>query len=609
VICAACQEPLTDGAEVCERCGQPIVDPLIGKLLGERYRLDAVLGRGGMGVVYRGEHVLMKKEVAVKVLHAELGALDEVAKRFEREAQSASRLAHPNIISVTDFGRADGGTLFLVMEVLHGEPLTALIERGPIAPPRAAALLTQILQALEHAHAEGVVHRDLKPDNVFLVENQGTEQVKLLDFGIARMSHEGGPRESLTQAGMVFGTPEYISPEQAMGEVADGRADLYAAGVMLFEMLAGRRPFHADSKVALISMHLTQPIPTFRSIDPSLSIPPPLERVVRRAMEKKRDLRYPTAFAFREDLQRAVDPSRPSRSMAAATRPTDRAMEIVRGSSHAIGRAFSTVAVRAERAGVPFPRTVVASGMALVAALTCILTFFALRRPSLPKPLPPPPASAADLERAESLLAHGDLPAARAALQQQLSAHPEQARVHFLLGNLHFAEKERAQALGDYRDALHLDPGYRGDPTLLANGRSMLDERATVDDALHLLADDIGAPALPRLTDCARTCRDLKTRRAAADAMVKLGGASLLPKEGISTDADLARLTSDLENGRTCKDRRRATNDLKDLGDPRAIDALRRAKDRKGGFLGVQRTNSCIARELDEAIRALGGTP
>jgi hypothetical protein len=184
------------------------------------------------------------------------------------------------------------------------------------------------------------------------------------------------------------------------------------------------------------------------------------------------------------------------------------------------------------------------------------------------------------------------------------------ARVHYLLGNLHFAEGLLNQALGDYRDAIRLDAGYRGDPTLLANGRTLLDQKAFTDDALKLLAGDVGAPALPRLVDCATSCRDLHVRRAAADAVVKLGGASQLPKQSASTDADLARLVDELENAKACKDRRRAATDLRDLGDKRAVDALRRAKERRGGFLGMQRMNGCASREIDDAIRVLeGGAP
>jgi tRNA A-37 threonylcarbamoyl transferase component Bud32/tetratricopeptide (TPR) repeat protein len=606
VDCAACHQPLADGAEACGRCGQPVSDPWIGRKLGGRYQLTAPLGRGGMGTVYRAEHLLMKKEVAIKLLHPELSRLDEVAKRFEREAQSASRLDHPNIIQVTDFGRTDEGALFLVMELLLGESLSTVIERGPVAPPRATAIAVQVLRALEHAHGEGVVHRDLKPDNIYLVRREGDDpleqaaggRIKLLDFGIAKVD-VGSTGESLTQAGVVFGTPEYISPEQAVGEPADARADLYALGVILFEMVAGKRPFHAESKVQLLSMHLTRPPPLLRDLAPDA--PPALERAVSRALEKRRDQRWPSAATFREALMGGAPSLTGQRAIALPG--------WVRTPQVALRRAWTRSVLAADRSGIPYPRATVGTTAGLAAAL--LLTLFAqLVRPAQPRPAPPPAIASADLERAESLLAHADLAGARAALQQQLSAHPDVARVHYLLGNLHFAEGQREQALGDYRAAIHLDAGYRGDPVLLANGRELLDGKPSESvAAMALLATDVGGPAVERLADCATSCREMHTRRAAADAVIKLGGAAALPTSARSTDADLGRLVDELDNGKACKDRKRAVLELRDLGDPRAIEPLKRARDRRGGMFGFGRYNGCAVREIDDALRVLGSKP
>src|SRR4051794_2356881 len=194
-----------------------------------------------MGAVYRVEHLMLKKELALKFLHAELGRLEEVARRFEREAEAAARLDHPNIVAVTDFGRTADGMLFLVMELLQGQSLTTVIRPdgngAPLPVERALHIERQILRALEHAHTSGIVHRDLKPDNVMLIRRDDeVDIVKLLDFGIAKITQPAGAAgaatgkgETLTQAGVVFGTPEYLSPEQAMGEEADRRADLYSA--------------------------------------------------------------------------------------------------------------------------------------------------------------------------------------------------------------------------------------------------------------------------------------------------------------------------------------------------------------------------------------------
>jgi serine/threonine-protein kinase len=242
----------------------------------------------------------------------ELGGRDEFARRFEREAEMASRLGHPNIITITDFGRMPDGSLFLAMEFLAGSSLTSVIAQGPVPRERALNIIRQILRALDHAHAAGVIHRDLKPDNIMLVERDShRDVVKILDFGIAKMTDPMSGQAALTQAGVIFGTPEYLSPEQALGENVDGRADLYAAGVILYEMLVGRRPFESDDKVKIISMHLSHAPPRMRDVNPTVDVPPPLEQAVLQAMEKHRENRFASATAFLqalEDAEAAVEP-------------------------------------------------------------------------------------------------------------------------------------------------------------------------------------------------------------------------------------------------------------------------------------------------------------
>ena len=200
--------------------------PLVDTIIGERYRVLSRIGEGGMGTVFRVEHTLMRKVLALKLLRAEFSDVPDAARRFEREAQSASRLSHPNIISVTDFGHGAGGELFLVMEFVAGEPLSDVLARdGRMEPARACHIAGQILAALEHAHGQGVIHRDLKPANVMLVKDPDPgrlETVKILDFGIAKMTQAQGQAQSneepLTRGVMIFGTPAYMSPEQAAGQ-------------------------------------------------------------------------------------------------------------------------------------------------------------------------------------------------------------------------------------------------------------------------------------------------------------------------------------------------------------------------------------------------------
>src|SRR5688572_20328661 len=258
-----------------------------------------------MGKVYAAEHVLMRKRLAVKVLHRELSSVPELVQRFEREAMAAANIDHPNVASATDFGKLEDGSVFLALELVEGRCLRDEIAKGPMASLRALHIARQIAAAIGSAHALSIVHRDLKPENVMLVEKGGDPDfVKVLDFGVARVPigdaapGTGGP---ITRAGMVFGTPEYIPPEQALGQVSDGRADLYSLGVILFEMLAGSRPFVADSKVSLVGQHLGKLPP--RLIQRGVSVAEPVEALVQRLLEKEAARRPQEA----EEVVKAID--------------------------------------------------------------------------------------------------------------------------------------------------------------------------------------------------------------------------------------------------------------------------------------------------------------
>ncbi|HWA71394.1 MAG TPA: serine/threonine-protein kinase [Polyangiaceae bacterium] len=243
--------------------GEVESDELIGSVLAGRYRIESLLGAGGMGAVYRAQHVHMRKAIAVKVLHREMTQMPEVVARFEREAVAAARITHPNVAAATDFGRLEDGSFYLALEFIEGQSLASAIKSGgALDESRALRLARQIADALAAAHAAGVVHRDLKPDNVMLVERNGSPDfVKVLDFGIAKVKLEASSDQPLTQMGMVFGTPEYMSPEQAQGLDVDARADLYALGVILYEMLAGHSPFKHEDLVAVLTRQITMDPP------------------------------------------------------------------------------------------------------------------------------------------------------------------------------------------------------------------------------------------------------------------------------------------------------------------------------------------------------------
>ncbi|MBL8716471.1 MAG: serine/threonine protein kinase [Myxococcales bacterium] len=275
-------------------------DPILGTTIAGRYRVESRLGEGGMGSVYRVEHTAMRKKLALKLLHREMTRQPEMVARFEREALAAAHIEHPNVAGATDFGKLDDGLCFLVLEYVEGVSLRALVERGPLDPRRAVHIARQMLSALRRAHELGIVHRDLKPENVQLVEKDGDPDfVKVLDFGIARVpigsltgSDEG---TSLTRSGMVYGTPEYMAPEQALGQEVDGRSDLYSTGVILFEMLAGKRPYDNKDKVALLGQHVAGVIPSVRERMPDLPISEALDAIVARLMAKSPSERFANA--------------------------------------------------------------------------------------------------------------------------------------------------------------------------------------------------------------------------------------------------------------------------------------------------------------------------
>lgn len=296
------------------------VDPLIGQTLGA-YVVKALLGDGGMAQVYRAEHQTIGRQMAVKVLKAEVAAQSEWHQRFIAEAQVIAALKHRNIVEVFDFGQLPDGRQYIMMEYVQGEPLDAYIsQHAPLPPAVALDFADQILNALGEAHKKGIVHRDLKPANVMLVREHNNESLlKVLDFGLARqdalaLSVEPGQQQA--KASLLAGTPAYVAPEQALGEVVDGRADVYALGVMLFEMLSGQLPFAAADDRGLVEMHVSTPAPSLDSV--ANNMPEGLTTLVASLLSKSRDERPPTADAARQAVQRVI---KQLRSDATAVRP------------------------------------------------------------------------------------------------------------------------------------------------------------------------------------------------------------------------------------------------------------------------------------------------
>ncbi|HJL16399.1 MAG TPA: serine/threonine-protein kinase [Sandaracinaceae bacterium LLY-WYZ-13_1] len=275
-------------------------EELVGETLGA-YRIEAQIGSGATGVVYRARPAGDGAPVALKVLYANLGSITGLERRFRREASVLGKLSHPNIVAITDFGRVEGRT-FIAMELLEGETLEDSLERAPIEPTDALALYEPVLEALADAHRHEVVHRDLKPANVFLLDD-GT--VKLLDFGLAKMLsiEETVEGETLTRKGRIVGTPAYMAPEQITGVFIDVRADVYALGVMLYELLADRRPFLYERRSELLRAHLLEPIPPITEVREGLWVHERLQALLDRALAKDAAERYPHAGAMLEALR------------------------------------------------------------------------------------------------------------------------------------------------------------------------------------------------------------------------------------------------------------------------------------------------------------------
>lgn len=308
-----------DGSQTYEALAEAPLDPLLGQVIDGRYRIEQKIGEGGMGLVYSAIHTTLGKRFALKVLRGESSRDAELVQRFLQEAQAATSIGHANIVDISDSGRLPDGSVYFVMEYLEGLSLSDTIKRrGSVPMNEAIHIARQIASALEAAHARGIVHRDLKPDNIFIVQRDNDPRfVKVLDFGVAKV---GGAAGKLTKTGMVFGTPHYMSPEQAAGNSVDQRTDVYALGVIMYEMLSGKVPFDADTFMGILSKHMFEPPP--RPTDISGGALGPLEAVILRALEKNPDRRYHSMAELLADLDTIAaggSVHAPSRSDIAST--------------------------------------------------------------------------------------------------------------------------------------------------------------------------------------------------------------------------------------------------------------------------------------------------
>jgi serine/threonine-protein kinase len=600
----------------------PATDPsafepssLVGTTLDGRYVLTAHLASGGMGAVFRAQHVHLRKDFAVKVLRPDLSGSPDLVERFRREAEIASALDHDNIVKVSDFGRSAEGYLFLVMELLQGESLFERLRReGFMSPDEAVPILWQICSALEAAHARGVVHRDLKPENVFLARStSGREVTKILDFGIAKIADPASG--TATQAGIVVGTPEYLAPEQAMGTAVDGRADVYAVGLIAWRMLAGRHPFKAEDARGLLMMQATKPVPPLTDPRPDLATYPALVAAVAKACAKDQHARQQSAAALRDELAAAIGPAfmmppgatpapavsvvsltslgavelPPSPLPAGALRPAPplpgfeppppplhrRAAEALAGA----GRAVRAHVVRNRRAWA------LAAGVLVCVAFAVVL--FALRH-------------GRDAKQARALIAVSRATEARVILDRALERRPDDPELLLLRGHaLHQLPGRAGDGIESYagahaRGAL-LDA--RAFENLVADlGR----ERSVADRAAKVLRES-AEQAVPAVLQAAM--KESGAHRLRALTLARDLGA----EDRIDRVGAYAALLGDPD----CETRRAAARRLGEIGDPAAVPALRKAAGLKGevkgvGLFGKSRlVPACGAPEADAAARRI----
>ncbi|MCK5800639.1 MAG: serine/threonine protein kinase [Deltaproteobacteria bacterium] len=640
-------------------------DPLVGRTIDERYQVERLLGAGAMGAVYIVRHLRLGKRFAMKVIHGELAHIPEFVARFEQEAKACSFLSHPNCIAVTDFGRAKTDELYLVMEYVEGEALGDVVARGPLPVADALEITHEVLAGLEHAHSVDIIHRDMKLDNVMLLALGGRRVIKILDFGIAKVpvSSKDG---KLTQAGIVFGTPEFMAPEQAVSAQVDARADLYAVGVMLWEMLLASAPIVADDHVALLNAKILTPAPRLEEVAPGC-FSAVLGDFLARALEREPGKRFASAKEMLEALDAVVAIER---TMASTFTPpaavgeagASDSSEVRASDSSEAGTIRSTAFVSVPKQGLgsrlatyahatgqwvaqttggfwrceDFPaqtpswrlraRALVTTrrgGMILggiLGPIAMIVLIAILAGGSTPTAdlvtLPPanaghvrsgrgrPHAPAGIDPATEKRLVNVRLFLAKKACREAvleskrlLREKPKLAGAHYLLAAAEVCRRHYRDALRAYAKAVAFDPRYGSDARLHEDLSRMLRYRKLRQPVLAFIDEKLGKAGRDYLATLVSTHARRVVRRAAR-RLLRARGAEGLIDETLALSKDLLQLSS-------CKKKRAIVEMLQKRGDPRALPALKRALKAKGGFLGLSHVNTCIARQLRAAIKAL----
>lgn len=553
-----------------------------GDVIGERYRIVEPIGEGAMGTVFRVEHTEIGTPMALKLLKPELLMVPSIEERFNREARSAATLDDPHIVRVTDFGRTPDGNLFMVMELLDGVPLGAATSLG-LSQQEIVSLVAEVLAALEHAHEQGVVHRDLKPDNIMLVERRGRRTVKILDFGLAKITEAGPGEAALTQAGMVFGTPRYMSPEQASGEPVDGRSDLYAVGVILYELFSKGPLFDGNTIAEILTKHITRPPPPFELVAEDGVDAEAVRSVIFHALEKEPAHRFQSAREFRAALLATV--GRSSAAPPPRTESSSGAGPLLMPSQTAFAQTMmkngASLPEPALARGPSRRGLLVGAGLALAGGVLVLPLVF---RGAAPDPIEAAIA-AQDWEQAERLAF------------TRVQEDPKSVKARLYLGHALFQRGKRDEATDEYVKALKLD-GYAAlDPRFQENFRRASEGREKAGRILIGAVSELGdAGASPLLVEVAERSSQAAVRRRAYEGLERM-------KEEKRLDA-FTFLSEGLRKDGTdkCENRRWYVERLARLADPRVVPIFKKEKSRKGGFLGLERTGECMYDLLDSTL-------
>jgi serine/threonine-protein kinase len=511
-------------------------DPLIGQLVEGRWRILDRLGQGGMGVVYKAERVKLHKMVALKFLEERFTGSREWVLRFEREARAISRVQHRHVVSILDFGLHERRP-YIAMEYLAGRPLNKEMGRPTMTPARGVAIVCQILEGLKHAHKAGVVHRDLKPENVMLIEATGTSDfVKILDFGLARIISLDEP--SISTPDRVAGTPGYMSPEQVRGDKIDHRTDLYSAGVILYGVCVGKKPFDAKDDLQVLRMHLNAEPPPPRKLAPNLSVA--LEKVILRALEKNRDARFFHADAMLEALRATPEARGASKGSGWRGAAAGIALISLGAAGGVLARAYFQSRTPAPPAEpivvVESPSPILQFDLAQLSADAAVADFAQPATepsPSAAQPIPAPPVerqeAATVQQQVDELLAGEKLADAERLLRAQAILEPRAGWVHLQLGEVYFRRIWRRDAIKEWSLALDRDPSLASDERILGHLCAALGE-GWKGLGEEFAVGRLGRSSVETMLECIRTSDDAGRLRAAVRVLEHTGQRSRIDR-------------------------------------------------------------------------------